>query len=123
MNCPICSAGKCTCKPVISRPLRYPPVGTMISTQSINSARPGAAHYVAPRRLYLDKEGRVVEANDPARVELLVPEGGILPRYRAQALGLVGEDTEGEPAKPVGEAQAQTAPVSTPEAKSKIATK
>lgn len=60
----------------------------MISSQSFGAARAGNPLYTAPRRLYLDKEGRVVEANDPTRVELLCPAGQTMPLYRAQALGL-----------------------------------
>jgi hypothetical protein len=47
--------------------------------------------YTADRRLYLNAEGAVVEADDPARATLLVPEGGILPLERARELGLAGE--------------------------------
>ncbi|MBP7570779.1 MAG: hypothetical protein KBA95_12030, partial [Acidobacteria bacterium] len=45
--------------------------------------------WTADRRLYLDRDGKVVEADDPARATLLAPAGGALPLARAQSLGLV----------------------------------
>lgn len=45
--------------------------------------------WTADRRLYLDVEGNVVEADDPARVQLLVAEGGHLPVEEAERLGLL----------------------------------
>jgi enoyl-CoA hydratase/carnithine racemase len=45
--------------------------------------------WTADRRLYLDKDGKVVEASDPDRASLLVNTGGTLPLEQAQALGLV----------------------------------
>lgn len=48
-----------------------------------------ATMWTAPRRLYLDDAGNVVEADDPKRVSLLVAQGGVLPLDRAEQLGLV----------------------------------
>lgn len=48
-----------------------------------------SALWTADRRIYLDREGRAVEAKDPARVSLLVAEGGQIPLEQAQRLGLV----------------------------------
>lgn len=48
------------------------------------------ALWTADRRLYLDKAGKVVEADNPDRQTLLVAEGGQIPTERAQALGLTG---------------------------------
>lgn len=45
--------------------------------------------WTADRRLYLDKNGKVVEADDPGRVSLLVAQGGSIPLVQAEALGLV----------------------------------
>jgi hypothetical protein len=50
-----------------------------------------AGPYIATRRLYLDKDGKVVEADDPNRVALLVGVGGHLSQERARELGLVDE--------------------------------
>jgi hypothetical protein len=47
------------------------------------------AAYIADRRLYLDKNGKVVEADDPTRATLLVSAGGALPEARARELGLL----------------------------------
>jgi hypothetical protein len=44
--------------------------------------------YIAKERLYLDKDGKVVKADDPKRLTLLVAEGGRLPAARADELGL-----------------------------------
>lgn len=48
--------------------------------------------YVSDRRLYLTKDGAVVEANDPAKLTLLVSEGGTLTEAQARQYGLVDED-------------------------------
>lgn len=47
--------------------------------------------WTSPRRLYLDKAGKVVEENDPTRASLLVAAGGSIPLARAQELGLLDE--------------------------------
>ena len=44
--------------------------------------------YKADRRLYLNAAGKVVEASDPAKLTLLVHQGGTLPLARARELGL-----------------------------------
>lgn len=64
--------------------------------------------WTADRRLYLDKDGRVVEANDPTRRTLLVPQGGSLPIAQARALGLVTEEVS--PAHDAGGNPTKTAP-------------
>jgi hypothetical protein len=61
--------------------------------------------YTADRRLYLNAEGKVVEADDPTRASLLVGQGGTLPLDQAQRLGLV--DAEEKAAKaPANKAKA-----------------
>lgn len=50
--------------------------------------------YIADRRLCLDGDGDVVEADDDTRVSLLVADGGVLPIERAIALGLVPHETD-----------------------------
>jgi hypothetical protein len=50
--------------------------------------------YTADRRLYLDKDGKVVEANDPNKVSLLVSAGGVLPYEAALQYGLIEAATE-----------------------------
>ena len=54
-----------------------------------------AGTFTADRRLYLDKDNRVVEHDDPSKVSLLVPAGGTLPMKRARELGLLGDDDGG----------------------------
>jgi hypothetical protein len=44
--------------------------------------------FVADRRLYLDSEGNVVEADDPNRARLLVGVGGTVPAADAERYGL-----------------------------------
>lgn len=56
--------------------------------------------YVSPRRLYLDRDGKVVEADDPARVQLLVKAGGTLPEDEAQRYGLIEAPEEKAITKP-----------------------
>jgi hypothetical protein len=45
--------------------------------------------WTSDRRIYLDKDGAAVEADDPARVSLLVAQGGTIPLTEAERLGLV----------------------------------
>jgi hypothetical protein len=52
---------------------------------------PNRNTWTADRRLYLDKNGKVVEANDPTRARLLVAAGATIPLDRARELGLVEE--------------------------------
>jgi hypothetical protein len=70
--------------------------------------------WTADRRLYLDKDGNVVEADDPARATLLVNAGAALPLDQARALGLVDADGAAVKAK---KASANKARASAPENK------
>jgi hypothetical protein len=45
--------------------------------------------WTADRRLYLDQDGKVVEADDPNRASLLVAQGGSIPLADAERYGLV----------------------------------
>jgi hypothetical protein len=57
------------------------------------------AAYIADRRLYLNKDGKVVEDGDPSKVSLLVGAGGSLSEARARELGLIKEEPVEEKAK------------------------
>lgn len=46
------------------------------------------------RRLYVDANDKVVEADDPSRVKLLVGKGGEIPMEDARRYGLVTEAAE-----------------------------
>ena len=50
--------------------------------------------HTVDRRLYLDKDGNVVEAKDPNRVKLLAAEGTEIPMADARRYGLVTEAAE-----------------------------
>jgi pyruvate/2-oxoglutarate dehydrogenase complex dihydrolipoamide acyltransferase (E2) component len=78
------------------------------------------AHYISDKRLYLDKDGKVVDENDPNRTTLLVPAGGRLPTERAEELGLTSLELEENPkeVKP-GENKAVSAPSATKAAAAK----
>jgi hypothetical protein len=52
--------------------------------------------FVSDRRLYLDSEGNVVEADDPNRARLLVGEGGTVPAADAERYGLKAQSTAPE---------------------------
>lgn len=54
--------------------------------------------WTADRRLYLDKDGKVVEANDPTRVRLLIAAGGNMTLEDAERYGLIA--TPATKAKP-----------------------
>jgi hypothetical protein len=47
--------------------------------------------FISDRRLYLDKDGNVVEHDDPTAATLLVGEGCELPDELAKQYGLVGK--------------------------------
>lgn len=55
--------------------------------------------WTADRRLYLDKDGKVVEANDPNRARLLVAAGNTIPLEEAERLGLAGTKVSQGPAE------------------------
>lgn len=50
--------------------------------------------WISPRRLYLDADGSVVGHDNPAKLSLLVREGGELPMADAVRYGLVGMTAE-----------------------------
>ena len=54
--------------------------------------------WTADRRLYLDKDGKVVEADDPTRATLLAAAGNTIPIEVAERLGLTGEKARLAPA-------------------------
>jgi len=45
--------------------------------------------WTADRRLYLNADGKAVEADDPTRQSLLVAQGGTIPLADAEKYGLV----------------------------------
>lgn len=45
--------------------------------------------WTSNRRLYLDKDGKVVEAGDPTKQSLLVAAGGTIPLADAERYGLI----------------------------------
>lgn len=92
MTCTICGASHSTCG---GAPLALPP---------LDLERPMAdTTWTADRRLYLDAHGNVVEADNPARVTLLVPQGGRLSMADAARYGLL-EEPKSAP-KPVNKAR------------------
>lgn len=90
MRCPICGAAHTACGEPYA--LRFP-----LALEGIVAD----TTWTAPRRLYLNKEGAVVEADDPERESLLVAAGGHIPLAQAQTLGLV---VDAAPAAPASEA-------------------
>lgn len=48
--------------------------------------------FTANRRIYLDKDRKVVEADNPARATLLIAEGQSMPDAEAREYGLIGGD-------------------------------
>lgn len=58
--------------------------------------------FKADRRIYLDKDGKAVEADDPARATLLIAEGQSMPIADARRYGLVAEEAS-TPAPDQGE--------------------
>ena len=67
------------------------------------------------RRLYLDKAGKVVEHDNPAKASLLVAQGGILSDEDAAKYGITqGEDGKLVYGEAVSEAQPEVEAESTP---------
>lgn len=66
---------------------------------------PNKDQWQADRRIYLDQEGNVVEADNPKKHSLLVAEGLFLPIAVAEQYGL----TKAKPAKKEAEAEAPKA--------------
>lgn len=107
-TCILCGAGACSCRgeaSVAAEAIAAEAVAiTAISRAATASASLAAATltmlnptlYTADRRLCLNAQGQVVEADDDSRVSLLVPEGGVLPYERALALGLLEAEAEAE---------------------------
>lgn len=52
---------------------------------------PEQGEFTPGRRLYLDKDGKVVEANDPTKLTKLCSETGCIPMARARELGLLNK--------------------------------
>lgn len=80
MQCPICGAAHTACP------------GTLPTPQFVLDleAKPMASNlWTADRRLYLDKDRKVVEADDPTRQSLLVAQGGTIPLADAERYGLI----------------------------------
>ena len=78
--CPLCGLVGCT---------GHAPAPRHIITLEVTPM--AMTGWVADRRLYLDKDGKVVEADDPARATLLVGVGGIVPAADAERYGLMGD--------------------------------
>lgn len=76
-------------------------------TVNVPERRRGGEMYQSDRRLYLNREGQVVEEDDDSRVSLLVGKGGYLTMNKAREHGLVKE-SEGEVAVSVNAAESTT---------------
>lgn len=53
--------------------------------------------YTSTERVYVDRDGKRVDAKDPNRHTLLVAEGGSIPMEQARKAGLVGDSSTAEP--------------------------
>lgn len=80
MACLICGAAHTACPGSLPAPL------SILDLEVVSVA---TNMWTADRRLYLDKDGKAVEADDPTRSSLLVAEGGQLAIEDAQRHGLV----------------------------------
>jgi hypothetical protein len=85
-RCLICGAEHSTCTGDTPAPQ------FIITMEAPDMAGP----YIANRRLYLDKAGKVVEEGDPTKATLLVHAGGMVPMDRARELGLIEEKAKPE---------------------------
>lgn len=80
-HCPICGAEHAACGLDVRA---LPPL-------SLEALMPDKNLWTADRRLYLDRAGKLVEADDPTRATLLAAgPGATIPYAQAEALGLTG---------------------------------
>jgi hypothetical protein len=102
MRCLVCGVGHANCG---EYGLKYKPIGfvgefkpaeeTVMAIVELPRKR-GGDKFTSDRRLYLNGEGNVVEADNPKRKTLLVGEGGQLDMAKAREHGLIGEPAESE---------------------------
>jgi hypothetical protein len=92
-RCPVCGAAGNACTHHVPAPG---------AAELMPEGRIFVAHK-SDRRLYLDAEGNVVEADNPKKLTLLVAEGGELPMDQARQYGLVQD----EPGDAAAEAKAE----------------
>lgn len=84
MVCIICGVAHATCRATPHDPEKDE---ILMATQT----------WTADRRVYLDAQGRAVEATDPTRRTLLIRQGGQIPLAQAAALGLISADPPADP--------------------------
>lgn len=85
-RCLICGAAHAVCTGVAPQPEHI-----------IDLEGPMASNmWTSERRLYLDQDGNVVEADDPKRASLLVGQGGQLPLADAERYGLLEKAEQAE---------------------------
>lgn len=80
MACPICGAAHTACLGILPAPQFIIDLEDPFMASNL---------WTSDRRLYLDKDGKVVEADNPTRLSLLVAAGGTIPLADAERYGLV----------------------------------
>jgi hypothetical protein len=90
MKCVVCGADACSCGGPAQ--LAYGPM-MLEREQKI------MAGWIADRRLYLDKDGNMVEADNPARVRLLIHTGQTMTEADARKYGLINNEPVAETAE------------------------
>lgn len=122
-SCPICGAPHAVCTPPVVAepvaPIDWTPPGVPMQAKEIDmfkvtQQKPDhpEAPYTSQERLYLDADEKVVSADDPTRLTLLVPEGGTLTPEQVRKYGLMDK-----PEKAGEEAVQPTTPPSEVEGK------
>ena len=66
--------------------------------------------FTLSERLYTDKDGKVVKADDPNRLRLLGNAGGTIPMAEAKRLGLADADGQPVESRPAEAPEAADAP-------------
>lgn len=92
MRCLICGADHASCK-------GSPNTEPMSIVDLPRRAKMGNGDFVADKDYFADKDGNLVEANDPAKLTKIVGEGGTLSAEEAAKYGLSNEAPESEEAE------------------------
>jgi hypothetical protein len=103
MVCPLCGANHAVCRGRADNkyvpvgwgqygPETGPPTGRYPRARLYEEIPMGM--YTATERLYLDADGKVVKADDPARRSLLINTGQTMPEEQARELGLIEDEAK-----------------------------
>jgi hypothetical protein len=101
VKCLVCGVNHAACKGKVGEPVAIVDIKRRTKMANKND-------YVSDKRVYVDRDGKVVDEKDPARHTLVVAAGGSIPHERALELGLVKEGAVEDGAAPATGDEAAT---------------